>query len=479
MTDEFYYLDSTHRLGWGFVDHPPFCVALLALLKPLIGDSLLALRAVSGLIGAGVLVLTGLLARELGGGRAAQWIAGGLSLGAPMVLAMSSFYSMNVIDLALTAGAALLVARLLNGGDARLWWVLGGVLGMGLLNKYSMLWFGFALGVGLVATPRRAWLATPGPWIAAGLALALFAPHLLWQWRMDFPTVEFLQAAASEKLADRSVTGFLRLQLVAMGPLLAPFWVGGLVWLFVAERARPYRLLGWIFVVVAGVLAATGSARIYYLAPLYAIPLAAGGAALEDLARRLGRAWLVPAGATLVALGGVSTLAFSVPVVPASTLRGLIEASGAEMPHDSVGDHRVLPTHLALQHHGGAIVAALVKAYDALPAHERAEVGILTDTFGSAGAVNVLARERLPSAASVHNHYWLWGPGDVDGQLLLVFWARDREHLLRENWEEVTEVGRVECANCASFVTSARAIYRVRGIKRRLREIWPEFRLYL
>ena len=160
MTDELYYLDSIDRLDWGFVDHPPLSIAILGGVRALLGDSLFAIRVVPALLGGTTVVLTGLMAREMGGGRAAQGLAGLAALTNLVHLALDSFYSMNAIEIAVWAVAMLLVLRIVNGGDRRHWLLLGVIMGAGLLNKASMLWFGAGLGVGLVLTPERRWLRT-------------------------------------------------------------------------------------------------------------------------------------------------------------------------------------------------------------------------------------------------------------------------------------------------------------------------------
>ena len=122
------------------------------------------------------------MAREMGGGRAAQGLAGLAALTNLVHLALDSFYSMNAIEIALWAVAMLLVLRIVNGGDRRHWLLLGVILGAGLLNKASMLWFGAGLGVGLALTPERRWLRTPWPWMAGVIAIGCFAPFVWWQW---------------------------------------------------------------------------------------------------------------------------------------------------------------------------------------------------------------------------------------------------------------------------------------------------------
>src|SRR4029434_3611357 len=81
MTDELYFLDSSAHLQWGYVDHPPLSIAVLPRLGPTTGDGIFAIRILPALLGATTIVLSGLIARELGGRRIAQ----GLRAGAPPV----------------------------------------------------------------------------------------------------------------------------------------------------------------------------------------------------------------------------------------------------------------------------------------------------------------------------------------------------------------------------------------------------------
>ena len=113
---------------------------------------------------------------------------------------------MNSFDIFFWALAALLVAGILDldPGSAghratRLWLFLGAVLGLGLLNKISVLWLGLGLFAGLVLTPARRWLRTGGPWLAGAIAALLFLPHVLWQALNGWPTVEFMRNATQTK----------------------------------------------------------------------------------------------------------------------------------------------------------------------------------------------------------------------------------------------------------------------------------------
>ena len=144
MSDEYYYLDCASRLDWGYVDHPPLSIALLAALRAALGDSIFALHLLPALAACANWLLLALLARELGGGRTAQALAAAAGFSAPVLQAVAGFYSMNALEPPLWTGAAWLLARIGNGAGLSTWAALGALLGLGLLNKISVLWLGFA-----------------------------------------------------------------------------------------------------------------------------------------------------------------------------------------------------------------------------------------------------------------------------------------------------------------------------------------------
>src|SRR5262250_423666 len=184
--DELYYLACASHRDWGYVDHPPLSIVVLAGVRALLGDSLLALRIVPALL-LGLLVwLTARLAREMGGGRFAQSVAGLAVAISPQYLALTGFYSMNAFDLVFWALGALVVARLVRSDDVRLWRLLGVVIGLGLLNKISMLLFALGLAVAVLLTPLRRHVVQRELWEGVALALLLASPYLLWQLRHEW-----------------------------------------------------------------------------------------------------------------------------------------------------------------------------------------------------------------------------------------------------------------------------------------------------
>ena len=473
MTDELYYLDSVDRLDWGFVDHPPLSIAVLGVVRAMLGDSVAAIRILPALLGSTAIVLTGLMAREMGGGRAAQALAGVMAVTSLVDLAVCSFYSMNAIEIALWALAALVVLRISNGGDRRLWLLLGAVIGVGSLNKASMLWLGAGLGAGLLLTPERRWLRTIWPWSAGAIAAVCFAPFVWWQWQHGWPFLEFNRNAALYKVGRVSPWDFTTEQVLAVNPAAAPLILAGLVHCFRDPNGRRYRAAAWIFVSVFLMLAFSGSARSHYLAPAYPIAFAAGGVAVERLAR--GRTWLLGTSIAALVIVAVVAAPLTMALLPPATTVRYQNALGLR-PREELERSGPLSTNLALLLHAEAVLDAISRVYDGLSTEDRGRVEILTSYFGETAAVDVLGRKRgLPAAIGRHNQYGLWGPGNATGALMIV--VHDSEAQLREWFGACERRAEIDCPYCMELLRS-QAVYLCRDVRRPLRELWPQMRFY-
>src|SRR5215472_6584656 len=283
--DELYYLDMARSLDWGYVDAAPL-IAVYAKIALLMGGSLAALRILPALAGTGLVALSSLIARELGGGRYAQFLAGLAVLLAPGVLVTDSLLTMNAFESLFWMGCVLVIARILRTGNSRLWLWFGVLAGLGLENKHSTLSFGFAVTVALLLTPHRREFARRWIWIAGAIALALFLPNLIWQIRHHFPTIEDLRNVSREhKNVILPPLAFVKEQIVDIHPILFPLWAAGLVWFL---RDRFWRVLGLTFVIFF-VLMEVAHAKNYYVFPIYPMVLAGGAVVIERwLANRAG-----------------------------------------------------------------------------------------------------------------------------------------------------------------------------------------------
>lgn len=481
--DELYYVACARHLDWGYVDHPPLVAVVARVGLALFGDSPAGLRVLPILAGSLVVLLVGLLARELGGGRFAQVLAALATIVPGVYLFLFHILSMNVFDVLFWTAGALLLVRILRGGDPRLWLVLGAVAGLGLLNKHSLLFFGLGLAAGLLFTSARRHLATPWPWLGGLLAAALFLPHVLWQVRHGWPTLEFIANAEANKNVSLTPLAFLLEQLLMMNPFTLPLWLAGLAGYFaparlipqLAQRLSRFRALGWIYLAVLALLLAR-PAKPYYLAPAYPILFAAGALVVDTLARHPRRGWLRPASLLALLAGGAIGLPLTLPVLPVPTF---LRYAGALGIQPSSGErHRlgVLPQHFADMHGWPELAATVAQVWQTLPPAERARCAIFAQNYGQAGAIDLLGDAHgLPDAISAHNSYYLWGPGSTTGDCLIVI-GDDRE-TLEGLFAEVHEAATFRCPLCMPYEDGL-VIHVCRKPRTSLTDLWPRIKSY-
>jgi hypothetical protein len=468
--DEFYYLACTRHMAWGYVDQPPLCVAILWAVRHVAGESLLTLRVAAALAAAGAVFMTGSLARALGAGAFGEVLAmTGMAI-APAFLAIGSFYSMNVFDVLLWTAAARVLAGVMTKPTTGGWIVLGLLLGLGLLNKISVLWLGAGLAAGLLLTPARRALKTRGPWIAAAIAAAMFLPHVLWQIENGWPTLEFISNASRDKMQVTNPASFLLDQVLNLHPLTVPIWVGGLGALLAARRFRQYRLLGIAFLVVLAILLANRTSRAVYLLAAFPMLMAAGGAWWEE--RVTGRAARATAIAVLV-LGGVLTTPLALPVLPVDAYLRYSRALGTAPQSEEKHDLGRLPQFFADRQQWPAFVADVAAAWDRLTPSEREHAAVLTGNYGEAGAIELLGRSRGMKAISGHNNYWLWGPGGATGDVLIVL-SRDPSAWAGQ-FDSIEQVGETGCGDCMPYENHV-PILIGRGLHPPLPDLWPRLK---
>jgi hypothetical protein len=395
--DELYFLAAGHHLAWGYPDQPPLVPFLARLMSELSPGSVMVLRLPSAFAAAGIVVLTGLLARELGAKRDAQVLAATSMAVASVLLGAGHLLSTATFDLLAWATLLWLVVRILRTGDDRLWVVVGLVAGIGLLNSDLVAFLIGALAVAILLAGPRRMVASPWVWVGGILAAALWTPYLVWQAGHGWPqlTVSRAIAAGSSGTSEPRAL-FVPFQLGLVSPYLAPVWIVGLVRILRDNAIRWCRPIGWAYVILAAVFLVTGG-KPYYLGGMFPVLLAAGAQPSIDWMNRaqprLRRAVLAGA----IALSAVGSVLITLPVIPVGSLHRTPIVS---FNYDT-GETLAWRTY----------VRELTGVYSRLPPGERSGAAILTNNYGEAGAVDRFGpASGLPPSFSGHNGYWYWGP---------------------------------------------------------------------
>lgn len=457
--DEFYYIACSKRLAFGYVDHPPLSPAILALARLVFGESLLGIRLLAFLAGGATVWIVGRLTQEFGGGRFAvvlATLAFGLS---PIVVAMTSFFSMNAFELLLWTAVVLTVVRLAKTGHSKLWLLAGVLGGLAFENKHTIVVYFAALGVGIVVDalvervaskdgePRSRWsLRDPWLWTGVAVAVALALPNLAWQIAHGWPSLEFYRNATVLKNIAVGPVASVLAQVQALNPVTFPIWLAGLCYLLFARDARRLRFAGLMFVVLLAVQVASQSSRPDRIAAAYLVVMAAGGVAFERFFRRTASRSAVVA---LVVLSSAALAPVVLPILPPE-----VEARYVAFLHADVrierGKTSPLPQLLADRTGWRSFVDDVERAYRSLPSDDQRRAVVYAPSYGHAGALELWGPAAgLPRVIASQNTYWHWSEGHASTPVLIAVGARRGD--LDKLYRNVRQADTVRCVYCMSW----------------------------
>jgi hypothetical protein len=470
--DELYLYACSLRPAIGYVDQPPLSVWVLSIVTALLGKSLFALRLLPAIFGAAALIPVGLTVKALGGRKIAVTIALAAFTISPIYLAYCGYYSMNSIDLLLWNLVIYMVVRLKITQNPWLWIALGILMGLALMNKIGMLWFGCGLLLSLILTKERHWLGTKWPYLAAALALIIFSPYIYWNATHDWPTIEFLGGAA-EKYSSQNQYTFLTSQLLIHNPANIVVWVCGLLYFFLVDKKKIATQLIYIFLTVLAILLVNGHSKPEYLAPVFSVLFIGGGLAIESWTHN--RRWL----AYLVIGGQVAGLIatpLAIPILPAEQYITFASAIGMA-PSTSEG-HKLseMPQFYADMFGWENQAKAIAKVYHGLSEEEKLKCAIFGDNYGRSGAVDFFAdKYDLPLSIGNHNNYWIWGPGKFNGEIMIIL--SDGVGNKNDLFEEVSEMATVYTKYAMPYENNLK-VYLCRNLKVSTPELWPKLKSY-
>ena len=404
--DELATLDDARHLAWGYVAYPPVTPFFGWLSLHFFGTSLPGFRFFASLAGAAAIVLTGLMARELGGTRGAQLLAAAATT--PIVLGIGSLMQYVSFDYLAWVGVAYFMIKLCRTGDARWWLAIGAAIGFGMLSKYSMPFLVAGIALGVLVGDLRTHSRSKYLWLGAALALLIFLPNFIWQWHHDFISLDFLRHIHARDIRIGRTRTFLPDQL-EITLVALPLALAGLYFYFFPNAGRRFRVLGWMFVIPL-VLFLIGKGRGYYLAPAYPMLYAAGAAWWQAWLQRLLPAWR----ASLVVIFSVGLLAnialmaaFFLPLAPINSRwwNAAVKING-DLPEEI----------------GWPELAEIVaRIRNSLPLGERAQVKVLAGNYGEAGAINLYGPALgLPPVICSTNSFWERGYGNPPPEILIV-----------------------------------------------------------
>lgn len=393
--DELQFLSDARHLDWGFVAFPPFTPFVERVSLGIFGISIVGLRLFSVIAQAILIFVSGLIARELGGGRFAQVVAALAVAFSPVPVFEATEFQYTSFGILWWVLIAYFVVRLLKSEDPRWLLPVGVVIGLGLETKYAIVFYIAGILAGFLLTPARRFLITRWFWIAVAIALLIFLPNLIWLIRHDFISYTFLQHIHARDVGEGRANGFFKGKFMADANLAAaPLWIAGLIGYLLHRR---YRMLAWMYLVTVA-LFVIGQGRSYYTAGAYPMLLAMGAVLAERWLRKLPQ-W----GSITVQSVYFAAFAFVAVIVCARIVP--LAASGPLKDY-ALRNNGDLREEIGWNH----LVRTVAQIRDSLPPDQQAHLGITTGNYGEYGAIEILGRAyHLPEPIGTTNSEWYRG----------------------------------------------------------------------
>ena len=442
--DELYFLVLSKHPAWGYVDQPPLTPMLIRLSTQTFGDALWAVRLPATVLGPLAIPVLALLAREFGGGRAAQVLAAAGGFCA-FVLVSGHVMLTTTVDIPLTGVAILCVIKALR-DDGRWWIAVGVVTGLTLYNKQLVVLLLLGIGLGALAAGPRRVLVSPWLWMGAAVALIVGLPNLLYQVTHGFPQLDMAAALSRDKGGDNR-TLFAPMQLLLVGVTLAPISVAGFVRL---ARDRQLRPLAWGYVAVAVFVFVTGSG-FYYTFGLLMVIYAAGCVATARWAAGRWLIWTPVVAAVILseAVGAVVAL----PLVPVKVLKDTPIGAINQTARDQIGWPAYVRQILAARPPGAPIIA---------------------NNYGEYGA---LAHAGVAGVYSGQNQLRYYGDPRDDATTVVAV-GFDDVHGLQPYFASCVAGGRLDSGTGVDNEEQGRMIWICQGPVAPWQSLWPQFYHY-
>lgn len=462
--DELATLDDARRLSWGYVAYPPLTPFFARLSLIVFGTSLAGFRFFAALADAVAVVVTGLMARDLGGRRGAQVVAAAAAV--PFCIAGGALMQYVSFDYVFWVLTAYFVVRLLKSEDPRWWLAIGCAIGLGMMSKYSIPFFVAGLIVGVLLTDARRYLASKWLWYAVAASVLIFLPNLVWQIQHHFISLDFLRQIHARDIRIGRTKDFLPGQL-GMSLLAFPLWLVGLYVYLFSRTGERFRVLGWMYVVPL-LLFIIVKGRSYYLAGAYPMLYAAGSTWGEQWLSSLRRGWAIAVRAfvwSALLVDIVVVVAVALPMAPVNSKWWTVAVNVNGDLCEELGWPELVET--------------VAKIRDSLPAEDRAHLGLLAGNYGEAGAIDLYGpRYGLPPSISGINSYWFRGYGNPPPQTLIVVGLPRQllEHefascqLIAHTWNRFGVENEETRDHPDIFVC--------RGLRKSWPDFWKEFRYY-
>ncbi|HEX2935948.1 MAG TPA: glycosyltransferase family 39 protein [Bacteroidales bacterium] len=438
--DEFLHLDQAQHLAAGFQSVPPLS-SWISVIINLLGGDIFWVRFFPALFGALTIVLAWLIVEKAGGGIHAK-ILTATSLIFSTLVRINILYQPNSLDILAWTIIYYCFIGYVQSGKGK-WLITAGLIaGIGMLNKYNIVFLFAGLIPALLLTKHRVVFSKRSLYLALAIFIAIITPNLVWQIANNYPVLHHMKKLEESQLIHINRVDFILDQL--------KFFAGSLVVILFAlvafVRYKPFaelRFIGIAYVFTLTIFCLL-RAKSYYAFGLYPVLIALGSVYLESLLFKGWKRYIIYA---LVLINILSFYPVYNVVVPRETP---YQISSHPDKYKALGllrwedgkDHQ-LPQDFADMLGWREMAEKARLAYLSLPENEMDQTLIFTDNYGQVGALNYYNRGKTPAAYSFNTDYIFWIPEMPHIMNIILVGDRPDDRIIKQ-FESVTQFGKVE-----------------------------------
>ncbi|AKQ47472.1 glycosyl transferase [Rufibacter radiotolerans] len=459
--DEYLHLDQANHMAFGYLSVPPFTAWVAWVIKAL-GNTVFWVRFFPALFGALTLVTVWKTVDLIGGGYYAKLLAG-MAVLLSALLRVNMLFQPNSFDILCWTLVFYLLVRYVRFQEGKILLWLGVVVGLGLLNKYNLVFLLVGLLPALLLTGHGSLFKRPAFYGALLIATLLFLPNLVWQFTHGWPVVYHMAELQQTQLLHVNRLDFWQDQvLFFIGSIYLV--IGALVAFVVYAPFRPFRFVGLAYVATMALFTYL-QAKNYYALGLYPVLLAFGSVYWEHLFREGWKRWTRPFWIGL----NVALFLPLVDVVFPLLSPAQIRVKSAKFKELNLlkwedGKDHALPQDFADMLGWRELTHLTQKAFAQIPAAEKPHTLVLCDNYGQAGAINFYGRQQLPAAVSFNADYLHWYPLELPVQHIILVKTLGEQVLQEEEKPLVNSVSKVGEVTSDFAREKGTAVYLLRGV---------------
>lgn len=474
--DEMLYFNMADHLSFGYATVPPVIGFLAFMVKSIFGYSVFGIRFIPAILGAASIFIIARIVRELGGGILALIIASSSFLFSTGFLLFDTLFTPNVIEQFLWLITTYFIFRMISTNNPKLWIMIGILLGLAFLNKYSVLFYILGFFVALMVSKHREIFKSRYFYFSLIAGIIIIMPNLLWQYNHGWPVFFHMSELKRTQMVNLTFSDFF-IDIFSLNLLSTLIWLTGLVSLLFLRQEKGNRYIGIASLIII-LLFLVSKGKAYYILGLIPFLFAYGGYIMEKyLAGRLVYinyfVLFISLSFSLIALPfGIPLMSFDKLIKYKEKTRHLIIYPFYRWEDGKI--HNISQIYADMTG-WRELTDYVAKAYGQLSREEQKKCTIYVESnYGQAGAIHFYGKAyNLPEPVSFLESYTMWSPDTIpDGPFIYI---NNEEGDIRKLFKNVTKVGQVSNQYfrengllvflCTNPESTLKEVYRQRAMK--------------